>query len=107
MMLRTLGSLVSVVVFSLVACGGGGDLSALCAKAQECAEKAGTEFSKTECENEAKEESEKADTAGCGDEYSDYASCANGVDIECGDNLGNKLLAECGAEAKAYQKCAE
>ena len=107
MKLRTLVSVLSVACLSVAACGGGGDLSALCSKAEECAVKAGTEFSKTKCENDAKQAAERADTAGCGDQYGDYASCANGLDIQCGDDLGRKLSAECGAEEKAYAKCSE
>lgn len=107
MKLRTLASLLSVACLSVAACGGGSDLSGTCSKQQECAEKAGTKFSKTECENDAKADAEKADTEGCGDEYGDYASCVNGIDFQCSDDVNNKIAAECGSQVKAYLKCAE
>lgn len=87
------------------ACGGSGDLSPLCDKAQECAEKSSTPFSKTECVENAKKAREKADSVKCGDEYGDVASCVNGIDFACSDDLDKKINAECGAEIKKYEKC--
>lgn len=100
-------SVLSLVGLTQAACGGGGDLSPLCGKQQECAEKGGDKFSKTKCESDAKEEAEKANTAGCGDQYSDLASCINGLDFACDDNADKKVLAECGKEVKDYNKCAD
>ncbi len=105
MKLRFVVSVMSVVGLALVACGGSSDLSSLCGQAQECAVKAGAEFSKTKCENDAKVEAEKADTAGCGDQYGDLANCITGLDLQCSDDLGRKISAECGKEDKAYRKC--
>lgn len=99
-------SVLAASTLSLAACGGS-DGTGLCVKAQECAEKSGEQFSKTECENDLKAEKEKAETANCGSEYSDFASCAESIDLECSDNLGEKLTSECGAEAKALNKCLE
>lgn len=96
---------VAFVVLAAPACGGSGDLSSLCSKAQECAEKAGEGFSKTKCENDYKEEAERAETAGCGDEYADYADCVTGIDFQCSDNAGNKIAAECGGKSNSLKKC--
>lgn len=89
----------------LTAACGSSDLASLCGDAEECARKAGTPFSRTECENNAKSEKEKYDTAGCGDQYGDYASCVTGLNFECSDNAGNKIAAECGREVKALADC--
>lgn len=90
----------------LAACGNT-DLSPLCDKAEECAKKAGSAFSRSECVNDAKAEREKADTRGCGEEYQAFVDCATGLRLECGDDLPKKLAAECGGKISAFNKCAE
>ncbi len=83
----------------LTGCG-----ASLCDKAEECAKKAGTTFSKTECENTDKTNKEKADSKGCGSQYSDLASCAAG--LSCDQfNSDTGLSTNCGAKVNAYNKC--
>jgi len=89
----------------VVACGSD-DLTSVCEKADECARKAGTAFSKTECENAAKAEKEKAETAGCADQYAEYVDCVTGLDLQCTDGT-SKIQAECGAKVNAVNKCME
>lgn len=90
----------------LIACGSD-DLSDLCDTAEECAKKSGTAFSKTECENEAKADKEKAETKGCADQYDEYVDCVLDIDISCGDDLNKKIQAECGGKANTLKKCLE
>lgn len=88
----------------LLACGSS-DLSDLCDKAAECATKAGKPFSKTECQNNANAEREKAETAGCGDQYQEYVDCVLSLDFQCSENIETKSNAECGSKVKAVNKC--
>ena len=94
---------LSMLGMLVIACGSD-DLSSICDKGEECAKKSGTPFSKTQCENEAKAEKEKAETAGCEDQYSEYVDCILGMDLECGDS-SQKVQAECGAKISAVEKC--
>ena len=108
MKLRTLASVVSVIGFSMAACGGGG-AEAICDQQKECAEKGANTFSVTDCKNEAVTAREKAETAGCDSEYSDAESCVGGIDFSCtdftGDGYGKKSVAECGAQLKKLNEC--
>lgn len=91
-----------------IACSGGdagSTASSLCSKFRECAEKAGTGFSETECKNNFTEEAEKADTQGCGDQYDEYATCIGDIDLTCSDSFEKAISAECGSKAKAVSKC--
>lgn len=88
----------------LFACGAS-DLADLCDKAEECAKKSGTAFSKTECQNNAKAEKEKAETKGCADQYQEYVDCVTDLDIQCGDDLTKKIQAECGSKVNPLNKC--
>ncbi len=75
-----------------------------CDKAEECAKKSGTAFSKTQCENTVKTEQEMADSKGCGSQYGDLESCTAG--LTC-DQLSsaNGIATNCGAATNAYVKC--
>ena len=106
MIYRKTAVVLSIVGMLVVACVSD-DLSSLCGKAEECAKKSGTPFSKTECENEAQTEQEKAESAGCEEQYSEYANCVTDVDFECGDDVNTKVQAECGSKISALQKCLE
>lgn len=108
MQLRTIGSLVAVVGMTLVACGGG-DAESLCEQQEECAKKAGTGFSVTECKESLVKDREEANTEGCGDEYGEAESCIAGLEFSCadfsGDGFNKKSLAECGSKIEKYNKC--
>ncbi len=77
-------------------------VGALCDKSQECATKAGTAFSRTECENNLKTDQEKADSLGCSGEYDAVLGCI--ADLDCGVTL-SQINANCGAQIKALEKC--
>ncbi len=96
----------AVLAFALgfVACSSGGT-EALCDHVQECAEKRGESFSVTSCKSDLVEAEERAETAGCGDEYTDYTDCVGGVSFECSDDLEDVFAAECGSKAKAVNEC--
>lgn len=101
------GTFVLGIFTSLSAVGcGGGDGDATCAKANECAKKAGVKYSETECRDGLVKLREQYETAGCGEEYSDYIGCVDGIDFDCADDFEKRVSAECGAEEKKLAKCA-
>jgi len=95
--------IVALLLVCIPACGS--DADNLCGKEEECAKKAGTPFSKTECEDNFKKAKEEAKTAGCEDEYSKALSCAADIDFECSDNFDEKLSSECGAKERDLVAC--
>ena len=91
------------VVFVFVALPGcGSSASSACAKAEECATKAGTTFSQTECETQVTTAREKADSVKCGAEFDDATSCVS--DLACGAS-GEVVDANCGAPQKTLNTC--
>lgn len=85
--------------------GNTGDLSALCSNAEECARQSGRAFSRTECENDARAERERAETAACGNEYGEYANCAIGLELTCSDDVAARLNRECGRQVERLSDC--
>ena len=76
----------------------------VCAKSEECAKKAGTAFSITECRNEQTADREKVNTKGCSAEYADASACLAG--LTCDQlNDANGILANCGAKLEKLNKC--
>jgi hypothetical protein len=92
------------------ACSAGDPVSTVCEKEAQCATKAGVAFSKTQCEDQLTQVSEKAQTAGCSDEYQTAADCVAGAvnAASCTDletDLSGYLQSECGAEIKKLNTC--
>ena len=91
------------VVFTFLALSGcGSSATSACAKAEECATKAGTAFSSTECETQVTTAREKADSVKCGAEFDDAASCVS--DLACGASI-KEVDANCGAPRKTLNTC--
>lgn len=91
------------VVLAFVALPGcGSSASSACSKAEECATKAGTTFSQTECETQVITAREKADSVNCGAEFDDAASCVS--DLACGAG-SEEVNANCGAPEKTLSTC--
>ena len=93
-------------VFGCVACSAGGEgAESFCDRIQDCAEKAGVQFSVTSCKSDFVESKESAGTAGCSDEYEEYVGCVSNAPFVCSDDLDLVVEAECGSKAKALSEC--
>ena len=77
-------------------------LDAYCGKAKECAQKAGTAFSETECKQTNQADREKAASKNCASQWDDVAGCLAGA--TCG-STNEQLRALCGAKSDAFNKC--
>ena len=99
--MKIISSMAVVFVF-LALPGCGSSASSACAKAEECATKAGTTFSQTECETQVTTAREKADSVKCGAEFDDAASCVS--DLACGAST-KEVDANCGAPRKTLSTC--
>jgi len=75
-----------------------------CDVAEDCAKKAGTTFSKTQCETDVKTSKEKASSKNCGSQADDVESCYAG--LSCDQlNSDNGTTANCGGKIDALNKC--
>jgi hypothetical protein len=94
-----LGLMLAVGAVMLSGCG-----ADLCAKAADCAKKAGESFSETQCRTDQKTNRELASTKGCGSQFDELANCIAG--LSC-DQVSSQtgVLANCGAAANAFSKC--
>jgi hypothetical protein len=90
----------ALVLLALPGCGS--STTNACAKAEECATKAGTAFSQTECETKLTAAQEKADSVKCLAEFDDVQNCVSG--LACGAT-SSEINANCGALAKTLSKC--
>ncbi len=109
-MKRVIVSIGFVGAFVALGCSSSGassSASALCSKQATCAKKSSTAFSESSCNDDLVEAEEKAQTAGCGDEYESYIDCVNGLDTSCSDDLGEAITAECGSKVKKLAKCTD
>ena len=90
--------LVSMLLMGLTGCAD------ICAKSEECAKKAGTTFSISECRTTAQADREKANTKGCTAEYGALESCA--AALTCDQlNSATGLTTNCGAQLEKAAKC--
>ena len=99
--MKIISSMAVVFVFMALP-GCGSSASSACAKAEECATKAGTTFSPTECETQVTTAREKADSVKCGAEFDAAASCV--ADLACGAS-SKEVDANCGAPEKTLSTC--
>lgn len=93
--------LVAVLLGGILLAGCGVDV---CARQDECARKAGTGFSISECRVEWRISAEKAQSKNCTDAFQKYESCFGG--LTC-DQLRNVLdIANlCGDSYRQYLTC--
>ena len=91
---------ISIAVLMLAVTG----CADICAKSEECAKKAGTAFSISDCRTQAQSGREQANTKGCAAEYNALEACA--ASLTC-DQLSsaNGLTTNCGAQLEKAAKC--
>ena len=94
-----LGLMLGVGLVALSGCG-----ADACAKQAECAKKAGTAFSETECRATDKTDREKAASKGCGSQYDELSGCIAGLTCDQLTSL-DAIVANCGAKVNAWNKC--
>lgn|SRR5512140_746571 len=96
-----MGLLLAVGMVALTGCG-----PDACAKQAECAKKAGTAFSETECRNTDKTDREKAASMNCGSQYDAAVACI--AALNCDQLISSDaIIANCGAKLTAYTKCVQ
>ena len=84
-------------LMGLSGCGNAGD--SICSKAAECAKKAGTAFSESQCKDDAKTTRELAASKNCGSQLDDWLNCL--ADLACGADA----TANCGGKQNTFTKC--
>ena len=91
---------ISIAVLMLAVTG----CADICAKSEECAKKAGTAFSISECRTQAQSSREQANTKGCASEYGALEACA--ASLTC-DQLSSPtgLTTNCGAQIEKASRC--
>lgn len=95
--------MMKVLIAGLLAVGLVG-CADVCSKSEECAKKAGTAFSISQCRTEATAERERVNTKGCSAEYSDASACVAG--LTCDQlNDANGILTNCGGKIEKLSKC--
>ena len=85
-----------------LSCGKGS--SPYCSKAQECSSKAGTVYSATQCETDARIASEKAASVNCGREYDELVNCYSTLTCEQLSS-GTGISTNCGGKSNAFSRC--
>lgn len=91
-------------LLALAALGCGSSSAALCSKAQDCAIKAGTSFSITDCQSNSTTNRELAVTKGCGGAFDELAACLS--TLSCTDLTSDTAQqASCGGKNNTYVKC--
>jgi hypothetical protein len=105
----TSGPLALAFFFSAASAACGTDAESVaqsyCGHLRDCAEKAGDEFSETECKDELIEATEEAETAGCAEEWDAVLDCVSDLELQCSDEADDVIEAECGAKLEAHEDC--